>query len=92
MQDDRRIFEKICIEGFDSVLSYVRLPKKSENFRRTFDNSDFVKTAKYDNINLESLMNDKGLIRNERKLKSAINITKCMSVMKEEFGSLDSFV
>ncbi len=90
--DDRHIFEKICIEGFVSGLSYITLLKKRENFRKAFDNFDFTKVADYDDDKLASLMANKGLIRNERKLKSVINNARCMPAMIEEFGSLSSFV
>lgn len=91
-KDDRRIFEKICIEGFVSGLSYITLLKKRDNFRKAFDNFDFEKVAAYDDAKLASLMADKGLIRNERKLTSVINNARCLPAMIEEFGSLASFV
>lgn len=91
-KDDRRIFEKICIEGFVSGLSYITLLKKRENFRKAFDNFDYKKVASYDNKKLNLLMEDKGLIRNERKLKSVINNARCMQAIIDEFGSLAAFV
>lgn len=91
-KDDRRIFEKICIEGFVSGLSFITLLKKRENFRKAFDNFDYQKIAEYDDEKLKSLMKDNGLIRNEKKLKSVINNAKRMPKMIEEFGSLAAFV
>ena len=91
-KDDRRIFEKICIEGFVSGLSFITLLKKRENFRKAFDNFDYQKIAEYDDEKLKSLMKDKGLIRNEKKLKSVINNAKQMPEIMDEFGSLAAFV
>jgi len=90
--DDRRLFEKICIEGFVSGLSYITLLKKRENFRQAFENFDFKKVAAFDEEKLNDLMQNKGLIRNKRKLKSVINNAKRMPDMIDEFGSLAKFV
>ncbi|MEO9871361.1 DNA-3-methyladenine glycosylase I [Ekhidna sp.] len=92
VSEDRRLFEKICIEGFVSGLSYITLLKKRENFREAFDNFDHEKVASYDEEKLNVLMQNKGLIRNKRKLKSVINNAKRMPAMIEEFGSLAKFV
>ena len=90
--DDRRLFEKICIEGFVSGLSYITLLKRRENFRKAFENFDYRKVSAFNEDKLNELMQDKGLIRNKRKLQSVINNAKRMPEMIDEFGSLAKFV
>ncbi len=92
VRDDRRLFEKICIEGFVSGLSYITLLKKRENFRAAFENFDYKKVAAFDEKRLNELMKNKGLIRNRKKLASVINNAQRMPNLIEEFGSLAVFV
>ncbi len=71
--DDRRLFEKICLEGFQSGLSWFTILKKRENFRAAFDGFDFHKVAKYTESDVERLLADAGIIRHRGKIVSTIN-------------------
>src|SRR5579859_2243919 len=71
--DDIRLFEKICLEGFQSGLSWRIILAKRENFRAAFDGFDFVKIAAYSTRNLDRLLQDKGIVRHRGKIGAVIN-------------------
>ena len=83
-RDGRRLFEKIILEGAQSGLSWITILKKRENYRRLFDGFDPVKVATYDEEDVSRLMADAGIIRNQAKIRSAINNAKAFV---EHFGS-----
>jgi DNA-3-methyladenine glycosylase I len=71
--DDTRLYEKLCLEGFQSGLSWITILRKRENFRRAFD--DFVpeKIARYRAAKIERLMQDAGIVRNRAKIEGAVH-------------------
>lgn len=71
--DDVRLFEKLCLEGFQSGLSWLTILKKRENFRAAFDAFDFKKVARYDEDDVKRLLQDSGIIRHQGKIRSTIN-------------------
>jgi DNA-3-methyladenine glycosylase I len=88
-RDGRRLFEKVILEGAQSGLSWITILKKRENYRRLFDGFDPVKVAAYDDEDVARLMADAGIIRNQAKIRSAINNAKAFV---EHFGNdEDSF-
>ncbi|MDV7339693.1 DNA-3-methyladenine glycosylase I [Terasakiella sp. A23] len=89
--DDRRLFEKICLESFQSGLSWRTILNKRENFRSGFDQFDFHKVATYSAADVERLMVDKGIVRNRRKIEAVINNAKRAIEMVEAEGSLARF-
>lgn len=91
MHDDIRLFEKICLEGFQAGLSWYTILKKRENFRRAFDGFDFNIIANYDDKKVEALLSDSGIVRHRGKINSVINNAKCALKIVEEKGSLDSY-
>ena len=82
-RDGRRLFEKIILEGAQAGLSWITILKRRENYRRLFDGFDPVKIAAYDEDDVKRLMGDAGIIRNQAKIRSAINNAK---VFVEHFG------
>ncbi len=86
--EDRRLFEKICLEGFQSGLSWITILRKRENFRKAFDNFDIKKIAKYTDKDIERLVQDTGIIRHRGKIVSTINNATRAIELKKEFGSL----
>lgn len=74
--DDRALFEKLILDGFQAGLSWITILRKRENFRKAFDNFDPVKIAKYDKRKVEKLMNDAGIVRNRSKIEGTINSAK----------------
>ncbi len=86
--DDRRLFEKICLEGFQSGLSWLTILRKRENFRAGFANFEFDKVAEFTDADIERLLQDAGIVRHRGKIVSTINNAKRAREMADEFGSL----
>ncbi len=89
--DDTRLFEKICLEGFQAGLSWITILRKRENFRAAFDVFDFTKIARYTQQDVERLVLDAGIIRHRGKIESTINNAARAIEMKKEFGSLANY-
>lgn len=86
--DDVRLFEKICLEGFQSGLSWLTILRKRENFREAFAHFDFRKVAQFDESDVERLLGDAGIVRHRKKIESTINNAARACEMAEEYGSL----
>lgn len=91
VKDDIRLFEKICLEGFQSGLSWLTVLRKREAFRLAFCGFDFDKVAQFTQIDIERCVADKGIIRHRGKIVSTINNARRAIEMREEFGSLARF-
>jgi DNA-3-methyladenine glycosylase I len=89
--DDVRLFEKICLEGFQSGLSWLTILRKRENFRAAFAGFDFDRVARFDDGDVERLVADAGIIRHRGKITSTINNAKRAIEMRDEFGSLAAY-
>ena len=89
--DDRRLFEKICLEGFQSGLSWLTILRKRDNFRRAFRDFDFEVVARFRPRRVESLLGDAGIVRHRRKIESVINNARRALELRDEFGSLATF-
>ena len=86
--DDRYLFEKICLEGFQAGLSWLTILRKRENFRRAFRNFDPRAVARFTARDVRRLLNDPGIVRHRGKIESAINnAQRCLEVQAEH-GSL----
>lgn len=90
--DDRRLFEKICLEGFQSGLSWRTILVKRENFRAAFDDFDFNRIASYTNSDLDRLLGDKGIVRHRGKIEAVINNARRAQEMVQQEGSLAAFI
>ena len=89
--DDTRLFEKLCLEGFQSGLSWITILRKRENFRGAFKSFDIASVARFNNRSVERLMLDAGIVRNRAKIEATINNAKrCLSLI-EEYGSLAAY-
>lgn len=89
--DDIRLFEKICLEGFQSGLSWRTILVKRENFRSVFHGFDFKKIAKFKEKDIERLLKDEGIIRHRGKIEAVINnAQRAIELVKEE-GSLAAY-
>jgi len=89
--DEQRIFEKICLEGFQSGLSWRTILHRRPYFRDAFDNFDFKKVASYGEDKVSQLNENSNIIRNKRKILSAINNANRAIELQLEFGSLAAF-
>lgn len=91
--DERQLYEMFVIELFQAGLSWRTLLHKRENFRKAYDHFDLMKVANYGEEKIISLMQDKGIIRSERKIRgSIINSRIIRDQILPEFGSFDSYV
>lgn len=90
--DDYKLFEKLCLESFQSGLSWRTILVKRENFRSAFAHFDFHQVAKFDQKDIERLMSDAGIVRNRRKIDAVINNAQRAIELKQEFGSLANFL
>jgi len=89
--DDVRLFEKICLEGFQAGLSWILILKRRENFRRAFAGFAYEKVARFDRRRVDRLVKDEGIIRHRGKVESTINNAKRAREMADEFGSLAAY-
>ncbi|CAN7184802.1 DNA-3-methyladenine glycosylase I [Rhizobium rhizogenes] len=86
--DDIRLFEKICLEGFQSGLSWLTILRKRENFRAAFAGFDFDKVVTFGEADIERCLADAGIIRHRGKIVSTINNARRAIDLRAEFGSL----
>ena len=91
VDSDIRLFEKICLEGFQSGLSWLTILRKRENFRAAFAGFDFEKVAQFTQDDVERLVQDAGIIRHRGKIESTINNAKRALELRDEAGSLSAW-
>ena len=91
VDDDRRLFEKLCLEGFQSGLSWRTILAKRENFRKAFQGFDFEKVAKFTDRDVERLLKDEGIVRHRGEIEAVINNAKRAKEMAKAEGSLAAF-
>jgi DNA-3-methyladenine glycosylase I len=89
--DDGLLFEHIVLEGFQAGLSWGTILKKREAFRKAFEGFDPKRVARYNEKDIERIMGTEGIIRNRRKIESAINNAKRFLEVQKEFGSFDRY-
>ena len=92
VSNDFQLFEKICLEGFQSGLSWLTILRKRENFRQAFANFDFNKIADYNEDNVSQLLENSGIIRHRGKIEATINNAHRALELVEEFGSLAAYI
>jgi len=91
VDDDNRLFEKLCLEGFQAGLSWITILRKREAFRKAFKHFEIAKVARFSDFDVEKLLTDEGIVRHRGKLESTINNAKLAQVMIRERGSLAAF-
>jgi DNA-3-methyladenine glycosylase I len=89
--DERRLFEKICLEGFQAGLSWLTILNKRESFRKGFANFEADKVQRFDERDVERLLADAGIVRHRGKIESTINNARRVLELREEFGSLAAY-
>lgn len=90
--DDAHLFEMFVLESFHCGLSWLIILNKRENFRKAFDNFDAMTIANYDDKKVESLLLDKGIIRNKSKILATIQNAKAYLEVVAEFGSFSDYL
>lgn len=89
--DDRRLFEKICLEGFQAGLSWLTILNKRESFRAGFANFEAEQVVRFTAKDVERLLGDAGIVRHRGKIESTINNAQRVLEMRAEFGSLAAY-
>ncbi len=90
--NDSDLFEMLILEGAQAGLSWSTILHKRENYRKAFDNFDAAKVAKYDEAKINVLLQNKGIVRNQLKIRSTIKNAKIFLKLQQEFGSFDNYI
>jgi DNA-3-methyladenine glycosylase I len=92
VDDDRRLFEKLCLEGFQSGLSWRTILAKRENFRAAFHGFDFNRIAAFTEADVHRLLKDEGIVRHRGKIAAVINNARRVQELVKQEGSLAAYV
>jgi DNA-3-methyladenine glycosylase I len=92
VHDDRKLFEFVILEGAQAGLSWITILKRREGYRQAFAGFDPEKVALFGPGKVEELMQFEGIIRNRRKVESAISNAKAFLDIQKEFGSFDKYI
>lgn len=90
--DDRRLFEKVCLEGFQSGLSWLTILRKRESFRAAFAGFDPVAVAEFGPADVERLLGDAGIVRHRGKIEATVNNARRILELIDERGSFAAYV
>jgi DNA-3-methyladenine glycosylase I len=92
LHDDQKIFEFLSLESAQAGLSWITILRKRDNYRKAFANFDPKKVSKFDEKKVKALMKDEGIIRNELKIRAAINNAQRFLEVQKEFGTFDKYM
>lgn len=92
VHDDRLLFEMLTLEWAQAWLSWETILNKRENYKIAFDNFDVEKIIKYDEIKIQELLNNEGIVRNRLKINSVIKNAKVFMNIQKEFWSFDKYI
>lgn len=92
VSDDQRLFEKLCLESFQSGLSWRTILAKRENFRAAFHGFDFKQVARFKSRDVERLLQDPGIVRHRGKIEATINNAQRAQEMVQRDGSLAAYI
>ena len=90
--DDVRLYEKLCLEGFQSGLSWLTILRKRENFRRAFAGFEPSRVARFGSRDIKRLLSDAGIVRHRGKIEATIANAGATLRAQEEFGSLAKLI
>jgi DNA-3-methyladenine glycosylase I len=90
--DDRALYEKLCLEGFQSGLSWLTILRKRENFRRAFADFDPEQVAAFDRSDVRRLLDDAGIVRHRGKIEATIANARATLEVQRRYGSLAALV
>ena len=91
-RDDQALFEKLLLDGFQAGLSWLTILRKRDNFRRAFAGFEPAKMARFGPKKIESLMQDKGIVRNRLKVESAVRSAQAYLQIRETGQSFEDFI
>jgi len=91
-RDDRELFELLILEGAQAGLSWETILKKRQRYRKVFAGFDPARVARFDRRKIERLLVDPGIVRNRRKVESAVQNARAFLAVQEEFGSFAAYI
>ena len=89
--NDKKLFELLILESFQAGLSWLTILKKRAYFREAFDNFDYNKIAGYSTIKINQLLNNRGIIRNKKKIDAAVKNASVFKQVQKEYGSFKTY-
>jgi DNA-3-methyladenine glycosylase I len=89
--DDQRLFEKLCLEGFQSGLSWLTILRKRDNFRRAFVGFDYDRISRWNERSVRRLLEDAGIVRHRGKIEAVLANARLAKTLRDDFGSLGAF-
>jgi DNA-3-methyladenine glycosylase I len=92
VHEDRKLFEFLILEGAQAGLSWSTILKKRENYRKAYDHFHPDKVAKYNDIKVQELLQNEGIVRNRLKVAASITNAKAFLEVQKEFGSFDRYI
>jgi len=92
VHDDAKLFEFLLLDAFQAGLSWTTILNKRNNFKQAFDNFDVKKIANYDEDKVTELMQNKGIVRNQLKIRSTIKNAELFIKTQKEYGSFDTYI
>jgi len=92
LHDDQRLFEALVLDGAQAGLSWLTILRKRENYRKAFDGFEIERVARYAANDVGRLLADPGIVRNRRKIESAIKNARAVLEIRNTFGSLDAYL
>lgn len=92
VRDDETLFEFLILETFQAGLSWITVLRKRENFRKAFDGFDYRTIAQYDQLKVDELLQDSGIIRNKLKVHATVSNAKAFMAVQQEFGSFSAYI
>ena len=91
VRDDTRLFEKVCLEGFQSGLSWLTILRKREGFRRAFAGFELARVARFNRRSVERMLRDESIVRHRGKIESTIKNARRARDLVDEYGSLAAY-
>jgi DNA-3-methyladenine glycosylase I len=92
LHNDRKLFEFLVLEGAQAGLSWITILKKRTAYRKAFDRFDFNEVARYGEVQVRRLLRNPGIVRNELKIRSAVNNARAFLRVREEFGTFNKYI
>lgn len=92
LHDDRRLFEFMLLDAFQAGLSWKTILHRREGFRNAFAEFDPVKIAAFDEVKIQELMQDTGIICNQSKIRSSVSNAQAFLKVQQEFGTFDKYI
>ena len=92
LHDDQRLFEFLILEGAQAGLSWLTVLRKRDGYREAFDNFDAEQIAAYDDERIATLLTNPNIVRNRLKVEAAVKNARAVLSIRQEFGSLDTYL